>query len=66
MHFTLVPKTSLIVAPATDGTASKPITTAVSKNNLRSVDMPAGVDGVDLAVIVTAHPTVDHREITER
>jgi UDP-N-acetyl-D-glucosamine dehydrogenase len=33
---------------------------------LRSVDLPAAVDGVDLAVIVTAHPTVDHRDVTER
>src|SRR4051794_26219970 len=33
---------------------------------LRSTDLPAGADGVDLAVIVTAHPDVDHRAITER
>ena len=33
---------------------------------LRSAELPAGADGVDLAVIVTAHPTVDHRDIVER
>jgi UDP-N-acetyl-D-glucosamine dehydrogenase len=33
---------------------------------LRSVPLPAAADGVDLAVIVTAHPSVDHRDITER
>jgi UDP-N-acetyl-D-glucosamine dehydrogenase len=33
---------------------------------LRSVELPAGADGVDLALIVTAHPGVDHRAITER
>jgi UDP-N-acetyl-D-glucosamine dehydrogenase len=35
-------------------------------HGLRSAELPAAADGVDLAVIVTAHPTVDHREITER
>src|SRR5215218_10244556 len=30
---------------------------------LRSADLPSAVDGADLAVIVTAHPTVDHRMI---
>jgi UDP-N-acetyl-D-glucosamine dehydrogenase len=35
-------------------------------HGLRSAELPASADGVDLAVIVTAHPTVDHREITER
>jgi UDP-N-acetyl-D-glucosamine dehydrogenase len=33
---------------------------------LRSADLPAAVDGADLALIVTAHPTVDHRAIAER
>ena len=32
---------------------------------LRSAELPAGADGVDLAIIVTAHPTVDHRAIAE-
>ena len=32
---------------------------------LRSAELPAAAEGVDLAVIVTAHPTVDHRAITE-
>jgi UDP-N-acetyl-D-glucosamine dehydrogenase len=35
-------------------------------HGLRSAELPAAADGVDLAVIVTAHPSVDHREITER
>jgi UDP-N-acetyl-D-glucosamine dehydrogenase len=33
---------------------------------LRSADLPSAVDGADLAVIVTAHPTVDHRMIADR
>jgi UDP-N-acetyl-D-glucosamine dehydrogenase len=33
---------------------------------LRSVDLPAAADGADLALIVTAHPSIDHRDITER
>jgi UDP-N-acetyl-D-glucosamine dehydrogenase len=33
---------------------------------LRSAELPAGAEGVDLAVIVTAHPSVDHRAITEQ
>jgi UDP-N-acetyl-D-glucosamine dehydrogenase len=32
---------------------------------LRSAELPAAADGVDLAVIVTAHPSVDHGAITE-
>src|SRR5262245_22254089 len=30
---------------------------------LRNSPLPAAADGVDLAIIVTAHPTVDHREV---
>jgi UDP-N-acetyl-D-glucosamine dehydrogenase len=33
---------------------------------LRSAELPAAAEGADLAVIVTAHPTVDHRAITEQ
>jgi len=33
---------------------------------LHSSPLPAAADGVDLAVIVTAHPSIDHRDITER
>jgi UDP-N-acetyl-D-glucosamine dehydrogenase len=33
---------------------------------LRSAELPAAAEGADLAVIVTAHPSVDHRAITER
>ncbi len=32
---------------------------------LRSAPLPAAADGVDLAIIVTAHPSVDHRAIAE-
>jgi UDP-N-acetyl-D-glucosamine dehydrogenase len=32
---------------------------------LRSAELSAAADGVDLAIIVTAHPTVDHRAIAE-
>jgi UDP-N-acetyl-D-glucosamine dehydrogenase len=35
-------------------------------HGLRSAELPAAADGVDLALIVTAHPSVDHRAITER
>jgi UDP-N-acetyl-D-glucosamine dehydrogenase len=28
--------------------------------------MPAALDGIDLAIIVTAHPSVDHRAVAER
>src|SRR3954449_6564689 len=33
---------------------------------LRSVDLPGALDGLDLALIVTAHPSVDHREVAAR
>jgi UDP-N-acetyl-D-glucosamine dehydrogenase len=33
---------------------------------LRSAELPAAADGADLALIVTAHPGVDHRAITEQ
>jgi UDP-N-acetyl-D-glucosamine dehydrogenase len=33
---------------------------------LASAALPAAADGVDLAIIVTAHPEIDHRDITER
>jgi UDP-N-acetyl-D-glucosamine dehydrogenase len=33
---------------------------------LRSATLPAALDGVDLAIIVTAHPSVDHRAVAER
>ncbi len=32
---------------------------------LRNAELPAAADGVDLAIIVTAHPSVDHRAIAE-
>jgi UDP-N-acetyl-D-glucosamine dehydrogenase len=32
---------------------------------LRSAELPAAADGADLAIIVTAHPSVDHRAIVE-
>jgi UDP-N-acetyl-D-glucosamine dehydrogenase len=32
---------------------------------LRSAELPAAAEGADLALIVTAHPSVDHRAITE-
>jgi UDP-N-acetyl-D-glucosamine dehydrogenase len=35
-------------------------------HGLRSAELPGSADGADLAVIVTAHPNVDHRAITER
>jgi UDP-N-acetyl-D-glucosamine dehydrogenase len=38
----------------------------VAEIGLRSAPLPAAVDGVDLALIVTAHPSIDHRDIAER
>ena len=38
----------------------------LSELGLRSESLPAAVEGVDLALIVTAHPSVDHRDIAER
>jgi UDP-N-acetyl-D-glucosamine dehydrogenase len=32
---------------------------------LRNAELPAAADGVDLAIIVTAHPSVDHRAIAD-
>jgi UDP-N-acetyl-D-glucosamine dehydrogenase len=39
---------------------------ALPELGLESAPLPAAADGVDLAIIVTAHPQVDHRDITER
>ncbi len=33
---------------------------------LTSAELPGAADGADLAIIVTAHPSVDHAEIVER
>jgi UDP-N-acetyl-D-glucosamine dehydrogenase len=33
---------------------------------LSSAELPGAAEGVDLALIVTAHPGVDHRDVTER
>src|SRR4051794_27452686 len=38
----------------------------IDELGLRSAEMPAAADGADLALIVTAHPSVDHRAIAER
>jgi UDP-N-acetyl-D-glucosamine dehydrogenase len=35
-------------------------------DGLRSTPLPAAADNVDLALIVTAHPSIDHRDIIER
>ena len=39
---------------------------ALNDHGLRSVDLDKAVEGTDLAVIVTAHPGVDHDAIAER
>jgi UDP-N-acetyl-D-glucosamine dehydrogenase len=36
------------------------------EHGLRSVGLDEGLEGTDLAVIVTAHPTVDHRAVLDR
>jgi UDP-N-acetyl-D-glucosamine dehydrogenase len=38
----------------------------LAEQGLRSVGLEEGLDGVDLAVIVTAHPSVDHGGVVER
>ena len=38
----------------------------LSELGLRSVELPGAADGVDLALIVTAHATVDHRAVIDR
>jgi UDP-N-acetyl-D-glucosamine dehydrogenase len=38
----------------------------LAEHGLRSVALDDGLDGVDLAVIVTAHPSVDHGTVVER
>src|SRR4051794_3781116 len=43
-----------------------PFVAELPEHGLTSAELPAGAAGADLAVIVTAHPTVDHRAITEQ
>ena len=38
----------------------------LAEQGLRSVGLDEGLDGADLAVIVTAHPSVDHGRVVER
>jgi UDP-N-acetyl-D-glucosamine dehydrogenase len=38
----------------------------LAEHDLRSVELSEALDGVDLAVIVTAHPQVDHGRVVER
>ena len=38
----------------------------IPEMGLARAPLPAAADGVDLAIIVTAHPSVDHRDVTER
>jgi len=38
----------------------------LAEMGLSSAPLPAAADGVDLALIVTAHPSIDHRDIIER
>ena len=38
----------------------------LAEHDLRSVALDEALDGIDLAVIVTAHPEVDHGRVVER
>jgi UDP-N-acetyl-D-glucosamine dehydrogenase len=38
----------------------------LEEHALRGVPLDEGLEGVDLAVIVTAHPEVDHGRVVER
>ncbi|HEX5618085.1 MAG TPA: nucleotide sugar dehydrogenase [Solirubrobacteraceae bacterium] len=38
----------------------------LTEHDLRSVGLDDAMDGIDLAVIVTAHPSVDHGSVVER
>jgi len=38
----------------------------LTEHDLRSVGLDDALDGIDLAVIVTAHPNVDHESVVER
>ena len=40
--------------------------TVVPVSSPEAAELPAAADGADLALIVTAHPSVDHRAIAER
>ncbi len=49
-----------------DVTYHDPHVPELAELGLRSSALPGAADGVDLALIVTAHPSIDHRDITER
>jgi UDP-N-acetyl-D-glucosamine dehydrogenase len=38
----------------------------LTEQHLRSKPLTEGLDGIELAVIVTAHPTVDHQMVVDR
>jgi UDP-N-acetyl-D-glucosamine dehydrogenase len=43
-----------------------PFVPELAELGLTSSELPGAADGVDLAVIVTAHPGVDHRDVAAR
>jgi UDP-N-acetyl-D-glucosamine dehydrogenase len=43
-----------------------PFVPALPEHGLRHSELPDALDGIDLAVIVTAHPGVDHGEVVAR
>ena len=43
-----------------------PFVPDIGRHGLQSVQLGRGLEGADLAVIVTAHPGVDHRAIAQR
>jgi UDP-N-acetyl-D-glucosamine dehydrogenase len=53
----------LLLARGADVVYHDPYVPELSGLGLRSVELPEALDGVDLAVIVTAHPGVDHEAI---
>ncbi len=56
----------LLQARGADVSYHDPHVPELGELGLRSSPLPAAADGADLALIVTAHPSVDHRDVTER
>ena len=57
---------SLMRARGGDVRYHDPHVPELAEHDLRSVPLDEGLDGIDLAVIVTAHPSVDHGAVVEQ
>jgi UDP-N-acetyl-D-glucosamine dehydrogenase len=56
----------LLVERGADVSYHDPFVPDIGRHDLRSVKLEDGLDGADLAVIVTAHPGVDHEAIARQ